>query len=466
VKAQAAPNKPKEGAPKAPDKRAEAPSNAPRSNAPPACPSSCIAPRSAIDAVVRGVAAGLGRVPPGAVVMSRALVSDVAAPRGAELLARLTEYVAGRLGPNVAFDPAPRTVAEARATIGKGPGFVLLEPKILAGRLHLGADAYPVPVSVWARARAKKRGPVAHAFSQAPIDAEVRSFLVALELVEPKAAKFTGADPDMLALACGDLDGDGVNDVVTMNRQRVLAIALKPASGGDGSVERLREASWETLSALAPVPMRQPLGAATIVEAQAARGLRGYLDVFISDRAGSVRLGPDLELVTRLKGKAIPFGAATACTWIFDMKLGDAVTPCHERDGLPEPDKLGHRGDAIAAMRLVSARGEASGVVALRRDGLLYVRQGSLEKPLGRVGAQVAVADLDQDGAPEIATTVDTLSRKHDALEVRTLRADSVQRRYRLTVPTGVEALAACPPDGRGTAAMVLATQGQLWLVR
>jgi hypothetical protein len=82
----------------------------------------------------------------------------------------------------------------------------------------------------------------------------------------------------------------------------------------------------------------------------------------------------------------------------------------------------------------------------------------------------VAVADLDQDGAPEVISTLDVLpqspSGQSDALVISTWQPDgSLRERTRIPVPSGIRAVAACPPEG-GQAAVVLATQGELWIVR
>lgn len=404
-------------------------------------------------------------------VVSAPLDSDVAGAAAARLTRKIAQLVAGRLGSGARFESEPRTLDELLGAAAKKseergrrsvPGFVHLTPKIERGRLHVAADAHPVRRTVWSRALSRgEPGPVAHAFAQAPIDAEVRSYLPAISWAEPTVTKFDGADPDVLALACGDLDADASPDVVLMTRQRVLSIRLK-----DGKVERAREARWAELAPVAPVPLRQPLGFLTIVEAGPGAP-RGYLDAAISDRMGSVRLDPELGLALRMQGKAVPLGRGTGCTWMSELRLGERLVACGSAlDAVPLAE-LTRKSDAIASTVIVEPTGRARTVTALRDQGALVTRGDGEEKIVGRVGAQLAIADLDQDGAPEIATTVDVLSPKHDALEVRTLMATgTVQRRYRVAVPTGVEALAACPPDAGGVAALVLATHGEVWVVR
>jgi len=75
--------------------------------------------------------------------------------------------------------------------------------------------------------------------------------------------------------------------------------------------------------------------------------------------------------------------------------------------------------------------------------------------------------DVDQDGSADLVSTLDVLSRKHDVLELRTLLSSgTVKRRFKLPVPTGIDAVAICPPDGPGRAPIVLASKSQLWVLR
>ena len=413
------------------------------------CPASCIADRSSLDDIAVKVVAGLARVPEGVIIGTAALESDEVAPKGEALADKVLSLVAGRLR----AVPAGRvSLEELRKRADKdAPGFIYLTPKIAGGRLHLTADAYPIARSVWARARALSVQPIKHAAAQTPIDADVRTYLTPLSFQrKPNVAKYKGADKDMLALACGDLDGDGANDLITMNRSRVMTVALV----GD-QVERLIEARWASLAPVAPAPMRQPLGFATIVDG------RRYADVSITDRAGSVRLGPELKLVTRLEGTAVPHGLATACTWISNLLLGDKMLKCSAGEPDPAIGDVKYATDALASSRVGQT------FVALRRKGTLVVRsEESSDRIIGRVGAQLALGDIDQDGEPEVVTSVDTLARKFDALTVSTIRKGKLDRRFRMAVRSGVEAVALCPPDGQGLAPIVIASKGEIWVVR
>jgi hypothetical protein len=90
---------------------------------------------------------------------------------------------------------------------------------------------------------------------------------------------------------------------------------------------------------------------------------------------------------------------------------------------------------------------------------------------LAHAGAQIALADLDQDGAPEVITALDVFSKPagdvDDALVITTFEADgSLREISRTPVSTGVRAVTACPPEGGGSASVVLATTGELWIIR
>ncbi|HHH11856.1 MAG TPA: hypothetical protein ENK23_07275 [Sorangium sp.] len=105
--------------------------------------------------------------------------------------------------------------------------------------------------------------------------------------------------------------------------------------------------------------------------------------------------------------------------------------------------------------------------IALRVRSTLVLQHHGKDVIIGRVGAQLAVTDLDQDGDLDVITTNDVLNRKRDAVLVRTLTSSgTVKRRFELAVTTGVDALATCPPDGPGRTPFVIASGEEIWVVR
>jgi hypothetical protein len=115
-------------------------------------------------------------------------------------------------------------------------------------------------------------------------------------------------------------------------------------------------------------------------------------------------------------------------------------------------------------------------IVEARRNPVtreVTLSAGTSTATLPRSGAQMAIADLDGDGDPEIVSTLDTLpsaaapATVEDAVVVTSLRADGrLQERARVPVASGVRAVAACPPDAPGPAPFVIATASELWVVR
>ena len=89
------------------------------------------------------------------------------------------------------------------------------------------------------------------------------------------------------------------------------------------------------------------------------------------------------------------------------------------------------------------------------------------EVTVPNVGAQLAVGDLDEDGLPEIVSSSASLDRRADQLLVRTLSDNGqLRERLRIPVPSGIDALAICPSDGRAMAPLALATGDGIWLIR
>ncbi len=129
------------------------------------------------------------------------------------------------------------------------------------------------------------------------------------------------------------------------------------------------------------------------------------------------------------------------------------------------------RFDAFAAATLGDANGNARAFVVVREpSGKLRLKAGNAPSfaPDGVFGSQLALGDLDQDGAPEIAASNDTAA--DDAIHVWTLptAATPGEWRERLTLPApgGVRALAVCPPEEHGEPVLVAVVGDELWLVR
>ena len=347
---------------------------------------------------------------------------------------------------------------------------VHLSVEIAAGKLRASADVYPVPRNVWARLKNPEPGPIAHAFAEAPLDAEVRSYLSPVPLVTATLERAKNFEGDVVALACGDVDQDGAPEIVAVSRRRVSAVRLR-----GGRVQILSSRAWPDLAPVAPAPLREAIGFASIV---APGEGAGFVDVGLTDRARSVRLDGELRTLASLTGMAVPDGGASACTRIPGLVVTGPLGPCQPGDPAPLTPSVGGQYDAFASARLVSARGQPYAVWAGRERGALELRDDAGHKAaLESVGAQLALGDLDQDGEPEILASLDTPNPLDDAVVVRAWSRSatiplgagpSARLREVLRIPaaSGVHAIAVCPPDGPGAAPFVVATADELWVVR
>jgi hypothetical protein len=418
---------------------------------------------STLTQIVARVAADIGADAKSAVVCTASLRSDEPAPRGAELAGKIATLVAGKLG-SAAARAEPSSLASAQAAARRASWLVYLQTEIARGQLRVTADVYPVTRNVWERAREPVPAPTAHVHAAGRIDGEVRSYLAPVPLVGARIDRATLEDKEIVAVACGDIDDDGTIEIVTLSRSRV---AVGRARGG--RFVTLRTAFLRDFSGIAPVPLREPLGGIAIV---ASRRGPPRLDVGISDRARGSRLDGELKLLGAINGVPFATSYGDACLRFQGSTLATTVGKCADGDAAPPFDINGPL-DAAAMATFVGPDGVVRTVDAVRdpRTGEVSVRALGRTSNLAHAGAQIALADLDQNGLPEVLTALDVFTKPagdvDDALVITTLEADgSLREQSRTPVPTGVRAVAACPPEGGGSASVVIATTGELWIIR
>ncbi len=412
----------------------------------------------ALESVASQAAKGIGKAPASAIVVSAPLTSDVQAPRAEELSARIAQLVAGTLGGATRAHPQTSALAQARAIAAKGSDLIFVQPAIEKGTLRVTTDVYAVVANGWDRVRDPTPPPHAHAFAQAPIDAEVRAFLASIPLEHASVHRATHDEGEVLAVTCGDLDGDGGMELALVSRARVAVGKIV-----NGKFVARKSAAWATLAARAPVPMRQAIGGAAIV----SDGERAKLLVGTTDRGG-VALDASLSLVGSLRG--VPIAASEDACALPNATMsafeGDAVACASDSPkGAKRFASPAARCDAMAAFDVVRPDGSVrAAAIAREPGGKLDVRFGEATRAIDGVGAQVALADLDQDGSPEIVTSV---AEGDDAITVWSWDGASDPReRLRLPAPGGVRAFCTCPPEDGGQPALVAVVEGEVWIVR
>jgi hypothetical protein len=347
-------------------------------------------------------------------------------------------------------------LATARAIAGRASALVYVQGEVAKGDLRATLDVYPSMANGWDRIRNPLPSPTSHAFAAAKIDAEVRAFLAPLLLEQASLHRARHDEGDVVAVACGDIDGDGGDELVLVSRARV---ALGRVRGNKFVAERT--ASWATLAPRAAVPLRETLASAVIVP--------GAVHVGTTDRAG-LTLTPDFAGHSLVLGVPAPGSEGPVCllpnasVGAFD---GAPVDCAVARDAKPRMAVPAPRYDAFASASVVDTQGTPRAVVAVREpSGKLKIKMGdAVAAPDGAFGAQLAVGDLDQDGVPDIATTVDGVD---DAVNVFSWPTSSTELRGRLhlAAPAGVRALAVCPPEEGGEPVLVAVVGAEVWLVR
>jgi hypothetical protein len=409
----------------------------------------------ALESVVRDVAASL-RTSPAAVVVAAPMASDQPAPHGDDLALRAAALLAGRMGGGARAHPATARLATARALAGRASALVYVQAAIGAGDLRLTADVYPTMANAWDRIRNPLPAPASHAFANAAVDAEVRTFLAPLLLDQAQVDRVRHGEGDVLALGCGDVDGDGGEEIAVVTRSRV---ALGRLRAGSFVVEKA--VAWTALALRAPVLMREPLAGVVLS--------RGSVEVGSTER-GAVALGADLGSPRALVGVPAWGGEGAVCllpepsAGAFD---GAPVDCAMGRDPKPVMAVPAPRFDAFAAASVVDPHGASGLVVAVREpSGKLRIkRDDGVVVAEGPFGAPLALADLDQDGAPEVASAAEG---PEDAIVVSSLDAGATELRprLRLRTPEPVRALAVCPPEDHGRPALVAAVGNEVWLIR
>lgn len=407
---------------------------------------------SAIAQVAAEVAKGLGAVPAGSLVVASPMTSDVPMTKGDEVALRVANVVAGKLPGSARAHGQALALSLAHAAAKGKPAVVFLKVEVARGELRVVADAFPVVANGWDRIRLPPPPPVGHAYASAPVDAEVRAGMPPIPLEQAHVTKAKQDEGDVLAIACGDVDGDGSVELVTVTRERV---AVGRVRAGKLAVERA--APWSKLAPRAPVPLREALAGAAVVRGQGVR-------VGITDRA-PVWLDASLAPKELLHG--VPVGE-DGCAMVdaAASSFGGPVTPCAGPiRSLPSLAEAPRRWDAGAFARVVDARGEEVVAVATREpNGRLGLRVGAATlRPLDGAGAQIALGDLDLDGAPDV---VSSAAGSDDVLSVHSLVGGELKPRLKVAAPGTIRAVCTCPPEERGLPAAVAVVGDEVWLVR
>ncbi|HEX7671683.1 MAG TPA: hypothetical protein VF395_18950 [Polyangiaceae bacterium] len=401
------------------------------------------------------LAHGLGPLGTGAVVVAVTGPSaDRVVSRGAELSTRFGAAIARALGPQARTLPYAEALAQMRGA-GSGASLLVVAVAITGGEIRAVAEAHPAPRGFWDRVKGLKDEPGARASATRRLDGEIASFLPPARLAPSHIDKVAGVAPDIVALACGDVDGNGELEIAVVGRRKIQLGRVR----GTHFVAHA-EAPFSGLAPIAPSPLREPIAHAEIAAGRS-------LVVGSTDRESAVVLSGTLTRLGRLEG-SVPFGPA-GCLVRTGTLLG-LPGPCERGAPTPSFDTGDLQTDAIASGLVVSGSGTARSVIAWRApDGAVTLRDTAGHTArVASAGAALALADLDRDGLPDLVSSENTLIPAEDAVVVRSWAEDgTIRERFRVPVPDGIRALAACPTVDAGMASIVIATgAASLWVVR
>lgn len=372
--------------------------------------------------------------------------------RGEALAERLAQVVAGTMA--VTNRGTAKTLGAARArALGTQP-IVVLSPTIRGASLDVTGDVYTGRESFWDRPKSRKSTVLGHAFATRAIDAEIKSFFQVTPLVVTRIDKGRLPSGAALALACGDLDGNGSLELALATRHSLSLGTLR-----GGRFATVRHVRLDALSPVSATPLREPLSTLNLAAGR-------YLDVGSSDREFTRRLNPAFEPIAK-SPRQIPW-PAFGCAAREGLGLSSTPQDCAAPHSAT-PAIAGGPVDAVSGAHWTSLNGAPLEAIASRRmsDGVLEVTDSrGRQTALPGAGAQVALGDLNQDGQLEVVVSRNTQDRKQDAVDTYTWNDVGLTLSFSFDVPSGVDALAVCPPEDTGLSPIALASGHEIWVVR
>lgn len=409
--------------------------------------------RGSLSEVACALARELSASAPNAVVVGVVAPPSSAPPFQPAIAVNLAVKVALALGHGASAWPLAEDRARLARFLSPRP-LVVVEARVAGDAIEASAQAFaarsaPSPEG----ARGSVGEPALRVVERHALDAETRRFLPPVPIVRREFVRLGASDGDVVALACGDLDGSGVLAVASIGRTFVTLGTLTAGKYTPGARREERE-----FAPVAPVPLREPLAAAWITPERS-------LDFGSSDRSHATRLaagGRALALDARL-----PWPGA-GCAILDGLLISARPVPCTKDEPMRAETLASEPFDAIAGAVVVARDGSARVVRAGRRasDGAVVVSDGARAVKLEHAGAALAIADLDGDGAAELVTSLDTLEPKADGVVVYSWLGSALGERFREPVPAGVKALGVCPAAADRMATVLVATNAGLWALR
>lgn len=343
-----------------------------------------------------------------------------------------------------------------------GLPLVLLETNIKAGDLFLHVTVTKWPRNFWRRALAPKGTTTGALRLRVRAESLRRLFPVAKTVA---GKRWTTKSPVRapVAVACGDIDEDGLPELAVVGRHSIVLGTLEA-----GSFRSKARRSWADLSDVHSAPLRSPLSAARI-ENQ-------LLTVGLSDRSHTVHLDGRLEKVGFSArgyplpgGSCLPFSPEGVVRQAFDCRVSKKVAPLPQTSSF---DVAATVVDAYASSWFLTQSGVAGSVSTLLPLGesdvsveVALPSEQLVELVLPGTGSALMTADLNGDGTVEIISSSDSAAGAPDRLRIHTLVGRHLVKAIDIQT-SSISALAVCPFAGENPLTLVVATEEELWILK
>lgn len=351
------------------------------------------AARSATERLAQRLAVEIASRPVEAPVAVHATSSS---PELARAVVTLTAAELTRRGlGGMAVDAADPAAAEQSARKSGARALARVTLTLDHGVLIARGDLLGTWVSFWAgRTPSRPAQPAALLEAAADADAQVLALIAAPAAVRPPApsrlqlisAPFARLPATLAALAAGDLDKDGVDEVVAVTDDEVLVLTA------DGKIAARRDHRDRPRAALA---VREPIAAATVIGGQVAYFHAGHAKgelLAYADRA--LRPVRELEEVPLARG-------ALWGRWVAGQNVL-APEPSNGRGGRWPQAAPFH------SMSVFEGAARTDALVVLPGGAGTWVRgfpAASSGDAVSPIGAGSALCDVDGDGAPELVVS-------------------------------------------------------------
>lgn len=337
----------------------------------------------------------------------------------------------------------------------RGLALVYIAPSMAGGSLALEVTFTQWPTSFWQRTLLPEGTTTLHESLRVPADELIRRLLPPARGLMTETKKFKNPIQSPVALSCGDIDGDGGQELLIVGR-RDLALGRFTENQFVTEVK----SNWADLSPVADSPLRAPLGAAQMDESGAIIGL--------SDRARMVKLDSQLKLLSDAP-RAYPLSVKD-CVQFTPTGLSENSFQC---DFHPAGTRPAGRGalDALAMGQVTEPSGVVSRVTTVLpvgEDSLTRVESGAhtgAELKSAKIGDAFVWSDLDGDGSLELLSSSASGANGQDAILVHSLKEGRLRPLTELKAGP-IHAVIACPFAGSNPLLVVAAVGNELWVLQ